>query len=185
MNNAKDGRYSEMTQKNFEKRLEKGAVGESIVRKLMEAKGWVVYQPLTEGAHAFDMLGIKNKETAIALDVKAKSRLNKWPITGVNQTHFDEYRRFSEKHCMPFWIVFVDEMLREIYGNTIEELEKHFEDGQRCYPWIRPDKWGKEIRYWHLDTMVKIAKIGENESDALVSLSQRNYEYAPQQGALI
>jgi hypothetical protein len=169
-----------MIRKSFDKALKKGAVGEAIVRQLMEAKGWTVYQPFTEGAHAFDILGIKDKKTAIALDVKTKARLNKWPITGVSQSHFEEYWEFSEKHCMQFWIVFVDEMLREIYGNTIEELERSVlcEDGT-IYPWVSEDPRGKKIRYWHLDSMRHIADIEVDDAETLRSLSQRSYEYKP------
>ena len=58
-----------MTRPNFEVALKKGAVGETIVRRILEQKGWVVYQPMTDGAHCFDMLSIKDKKSAIAIDV--------------------------------------------------------------------------------------------------------------------
>jgi hypothetical protein len=68
-----------MTRRNFDISLRKGALGESIIRSIMEDKGWVVYQPVTEGAHCFDIMAIRDKKTAIAVDVKAKARMNKFP----------------------------------------------------------------------------------------------------------
>lgn len=166
-----------MTQRNFDIALQKGALGEAVVRRILEANGWVVYQPMTEGAHHFDMLCIKNKRSAAAFDIKAKARMNKFPCTGVNQTHFEEYQRFSEKHLMPFWIVFVDEAMRSIYGNTIEELEKPRQEGNITYPWVMGSKSGTKLRLWPLSAMKTIAAITEEESKSLSAFNQRSYEY--------
>lgn len=159
----------------FKQALRKGSVGEQIVRAHLEGKGWVVYQPITEGAHHFDMLSIKDKKSAIALDVKTKARLNKYPATGINQKHFEEYLRFSKKHCMPFWIVFVDEMLGEVYGNTLGELEKPRTVEGNNYPLIKC--WGPPIRIWPLEAMKNIARLEDCDKSELTNLSQRNYEY--------
>lgn len=166
-----------MTRPNFDIALRKGALGETVVRRILEANGWVVYQPMTEGAHQFDMLCIKGKRSAAAFDIKAKARMNKFPCTGVNQTHFEEYQRFSEKHLMPFWIVFVDEAMRSIYGNTIEELEKPRQEGGISYPWVMNAKWGKQIRLWPLSAMRPIADISEEDALSLTALNQRSYVY--------
>jgi len=166
-----------MTQQSFERGLQKGAVGEGVVRRLLEARGWVVYQPMTEGAHQFDMLCIKQKKTAIAVDIKAKSRMNKFPCTGVNQGHFEEYKRFGDRHQMPFWIVFVDEGQKRIYGNTIEELEKPRAEDGVSYPWVMTTKWGKTLRLWPLSAMVQIADISDEDAESLIALSQRSYGY--------
>jgi hypothetical protein len=164
-----------MTRPSFNVAREKGALGESVVRQILEASGWVVYQPMTDGPHQFDMLCIKNKRSAVAFDIKAKARMNKFPCTGVNQKHFEEYKRFSERHLMPFWIVFVDEGMRSIYGNTIEELEKPRLEGGISYPWT--PNWGTALRLWPLSAMRTIAEISEEEAAALSALSQRSYVY--------
>lgn len=166
-----------MTRKSFEVALQKGAVGEAIIRQHLEAKGWVVYQPITEGAHCFDMLGIFQKKSAVAFDVKAKARMNKYPCTGVNQTHFEEYQRFSERHAMPFWIVFVDEGMREIYGNTIQELERPRSIAGIDYPWQMRARSGKVLRLWPLAAMKRIAVLSDDYASALSALNQRSYEY--------
>lgn len=165
-----------MTQRNFEIALAKGEVGEMVVRAHLEKKGWVVYKPHTEGAHAFDILAIFQKKTAIALDVKAKSRMNKYPATGINQNHFEEYLAFSEKHLMPFWVVFVDEMQRTIYGNELGALEVPRVVSGVSYPFIMKTSYSP-VRLWPLEAMKHIADLDGVTASQLVSLNQRKYEY--------
>jgi hypothetical protein len=170
-----------MTQRSFETALKKGAIGESIVKERLEAAGWVVYQPVTEGAHAFDMLSIKGKRYAIACDVKAKALMNKWQATGVNQRHFEEYQQFSQKHSMPFWLFFVDEYLGEIYGNTISELEQpravECRFGVESFPKVITTRNGTDVRLWPYAAMKKIAVLASGECHALMEYNQRGYEY--------
>ena len=168
-----------MKSRSFDIALNKGAIGEEVVRLLLEKRGWVVYQPITTGPHHFDMLSIKDKASAIALDVKAKARMNKFRATGVNQKHFEEYKRFSAKHKMPFWIVFVDEHPgeRRIYGNTLEELEKPYfsVDENITYPWVMNGR--VPIRLWSLEVMKEISPLDEDVCQKLITVSQRSYEY--------
>lgn len=165
-----------MTQRSFKTALAKGEVGEMVVRTHLERRGWIVYKPHTEGAHAFDILAIFNKKSAIAIDVKAKSRMNKYPATGINQKHFEEYKAFSEKHRMPFWVVFVDESQRTVYGNSLSELEvPRIVAGQK-YPFVMPTGYSP-VRLWPLEAMKHIANLDEASAVELTSLSQRNYSY--------
>lgn len=166
-----------MTRRSFETSLAKGELGEEVVRELLESRGWVVYQPVTSGPHHFDMLCIKDKKRAIAFDVKAKARMNWLPCTGVNQKHFEEYQQFSERHRMPFWLVFVDEALRQIYGNTLDELEKPREVEGRSFPMLMETKSGVRLRLWPLVAMRQIASITDSHAAALTAHSQRSYEY--------
>ncbi len=111
-----------------------------------------------------------------AMDVKAKARLNKYPATGINQKHFDEYLAFSEKHSMLFWVIFVDEMLMAVYGNEIAELEKERVVEGRKYPFVLPTK-GQPVRVWPLEAMKQIGTIDSETQEKLFGLSQRNYAY--------
>ena len=172
-----------MIRSNFDMAKKKGEIGETIVKALIEAKGYSVYQPTTQGAHQFDMLCIKDKKMAIALDVKTKARMNHYPATGVNEQHFMEYKAFSEKHNMPFYIVFVDEGDGRIYGNSLEELEKPQTIDGVSYPHIITNKWGKKIRIWPLCNMSEIATLDGDDAERLVKLSQRNHEYMPMEAA--
>lgn len=163
-----------MTRPNFQRALKKGEIGEQIIKQYLEGNGWVVYQPTTDGAHCFDMLSIKDKKTAIALDVKAKARLNFLPATGIDQRHFEEYKLFSNKHLMPFWVVFVDEMQKSIYGQEIAELEKkRIVDGVEYPKLISKGR----IRIWPLIAMKDIASLDDKQIEQLKEHNQRNYKY--------
>ena len=166
-------------QKSFDKSLQKGDMGEKLVVDILESKGWSVFRPVTEGAHSFDVLAIKDKKKAIALDVKAKGRMNKYPATGVNENHFLTYKAFSEKHNMPFWIIFVDECKGLVYGNEIIELQKPREVEGVLYPKKIMTRDRKEIRLWPLEAMIAIGDINAQDRAALVLMSQRAYEYNP------
>ncbi len=166
------------TQTSFQIKLEKGKIGEDIVRKKLEEKGWIVYCPFTtDKPHAFDMLATLNKERCIALDVKAKARMNKFPATGINIEHYEQYKRFGEKHLMPFWIVFVDEQTNEIYGDTIENLSKECVINNINYPFIMKTKFGKDIILWPIDNMHKFGNISQDESNNLKKFNTRSHEY--------
>ncbi len=165
-----------MTQQSFDMAMRKGFLGEDIVKRLFERKGWVVYSPETKGAHQFDILAIKDKDSAVAVDVKTKASMNWYPATGVNQKHFEEYQRFSNKHSMPFWLVFVDEKLKKVYGNTLSELEKPRQVAGNVYPLVKTFG-GVKIRLWPLEAMIPIALIENDVATILMSLSQRSYDY--------
>lgn len=133
---------------------------------------------MTDGAHAFDMLAIQNKERAVAIDVKAKARLNNWRATGINQRHFETYQAFSIRHSMPFWLFFVDECERKIYGNRLDEIEKPKAYDGGLWPQVKRFR-GVETRVWHLDQMLIIADIDEAIAAELAAHSQRSHDYAP------
>jgi len=166
-----------MTRPDFNKALLKGEVGEELIKPMLESKGYIVYQPNTnDKPHAFDILAIKDKRKVIAMDVKAKARRNSYPDTGVDMRLYRGYKRFSEKHNMDFYLVFVDEMLKKIYGNSIRTLDSEITlrvRGKRIiYPWVF-----KGIRYWPLRSMVSFGTLPEDAVQKLIELSQRSYDY--------
>lgn len=172
-----------MTQASFDLHKQKGDYAERIIKNMLESKGYVVYMPCTHGSHSFDIMAIKEKRLCVALDIKAKARMNNVRATGVNREHYDTYKRFSIKHNMPFWIVFVDEMEKSIYGNTIEQLDKEYNDTESMYPGMYPrqihTKHGKKLVLWHLNQMKHIERLPDDDAFNLVKLSRRSYDYSP------
>ena len=179
-----DGRRLAMTKISFEETKKKGEYAEKIVKQMLEAKGYVVYMPLTKGAHAFDIMAIKNKKTCIALDIKAKARLNKYPATGVDIRHYETYKEFSKKHNIPFWIVFVDEMEKKIYGNSIDLLDAEYVDHEspkmEKYPFRLLTKKNEDLILWHLNQMKEIAILPDNHANTLAGMNHRSYDYRPE-----
>lgn len=163
-------------QTSFEDRksAKKGARAEKVIQGIFESRGFIVYRPETDGAHSFDMLAIRDKKSCIALDVKAKARRTYYPDTGINTRHYQTYKDFSEKHSMPFWVIFVDEVLKQAYGNTLSELDAPCVCAGRQYPM---EQCG--IRYFPLSRMLFLCDIPEDVADDLTGLSARNH---PQPG---
>ena len=163
-----------MTQKSFETALKKGEIGESLVKRILEQNGWCVFQPTTQGAHCFDMLCIKDKKKAFALDVKSKQKLKYYNGTGIDERHYQVYKNFSLKYNMPFFLAFVDEGSGEVYGNFLSLLDADYFDGEKKYPLFIKDG---AIRVWNMNSMKLIGNINKTESSLLYEYNQRNAKY--------
>lgn len=147
--------------------FKKGCIGEEIVKQIFKEKGWVVYVPAFNEPHCFDMLAIKDKRQAMAIDVKTKARLNKWNAQGINVSVYNEYLYFKEQHNMPFYLFFIDDKSGDIHYQEIGKLEKAFK--------ISNDK----IICWPLDCMIHFGKITPNQIEELSKYDTRNYIYLP------
>lgn len=167
-----------MIQKNSEweqkTSVKKGNIGEDIVKRYLESKGLVCYQPTTEKAHGFDMLAVKDKRTVIIAEVKSKALMNKWKATGFAQKNYEEYIYIQKKHNIPVFIFFVDEHMGKIYGNTLTELDKEIVVDGETFPKLIQN--GK-TRIFHFDVMKVIAELDNSECERLKRYTQRNYEY--------
>ena len=150
--------------------VKKGNIGERLVLKFLEEKGFIVYEPITKSAHGFDKLAVKDKKVAIIAEVKTKSRMNKYEATGFNYKHYQEYKLISKKHNLPIFIFFVDEHLKSIYGNWLKLLEVE-KDGfplRIC---------NDTIILFSLKNMIEVAKLSDNTCEELKKYSTRNYKY--------
>lgn len=153
--------------------VQKGDYGERIVRNYLESKGWIVYEPETEGPHAFDKLCIKDKKHIVIAEVKTKARMNKWNATGFNIKSYNEYLFIQNKYGIDVFIFFVDEYVKSIYGNKLSILEKPYTAKDGVYPMKL-----RNIIVFSLETMKTISEISEKDSLYLKEHSSRNYEYA-------
>lgn len=164
---------------DWEKRItvQKGNIGESIVQQFLESKGFICYKPVSEGAHAFDFLAIKDKRLVIAAEVKTKALMNKYNATGFNKQTWYDYIMFSANHRMQIFVFFVDEHKKQVYGNWLSELEQQCEVDGITYPFDMLCRNGKIIRLYPYCKMRHIADISDTESEILKQLSTRNYEY--------
>jgi hypothetical protein len=166
----------EMILPNFEKSLNKGKYGEKLVAEFLLKKGVYVYKSTIEGSHPMDFLALKDGKL-FPLDIKTKARRTHYKDTGINERNYIIYNCFAEQHSIDFWIIFVDEYEKRIYGNTLAELNKPFFKDGKNYPLIEKDKYNKMIRYWHIDKMLPFRNLTEEEVKKLKELSQRNYNY--------
>jgi hypothetical protein len=160
----------------WDKAILKANVAEEIVHRYLEEQGFIVYKPITEGAHAFDILAIKNKRKVMVADIKAKARRNYYPDTGINVKHYEVYKDIQTQHNLPVFLFFVDEYLMQIYGNWLSELSKPrkvvFKGKELLYPLFQ-----KGIVYFPLEAMIMIETIPKETATLLIEYSSRSYEY--------
>ena len=159
--------------------VQKGNVGERIVRNWIETKGWIVYAPETEGPHAFDRLAVKNKEQIIIVEIKTKPKLTHYNATGFNKRHYEEYIKISEKYGIEVFVFFVDQDLSRTYGACLSELRKpyHAVAENMMYPYSL-GRDGSQIIF-SMDSMIFICDLTPDEVAELQGLSQRNPAYGP------
>lgn len=153
--------------KSFEIALKKGEIGEKIIYKILEDKGWIVYCPFTKDkAHYFDILATKNKKDVIAIDIKTKARLNKWEATGINIKTHKEYLNFIETTKIPFYLIFIDDKLGTIHSLDLRKEIKCF----------NPTSY---LIAWYLKDMKHIGNITNEQIEELSKYDQRKYVFKP------
>ena len=153
--------------KDFNISLKKGELGEKIVREFLEAKDWIVYQPMTKDkAHYFDMMCTFKKEKVIAIDVKTKARLNKWNAQGIDKKHYNEYINFINTTKVNFYLFFVDDKIGDVHYADIKNLTNPI------YP-------NDKIIAWKIEDMNFIFKLTDEQIIELLKYDQRNYKFNP------
>jgi Holliday junction resolvase len=151
--------------------VKKGEIGETIVKQYLEKNGMIVYEPKTDGAHAFDILAIKNKEKVCIVEVKTKPKRKFYNDTGIDITSFKTYEKVSKEHNLKLFIFFVDENEKKIYGNSLNELLKEVEDKKK-YPLVE-----NNIIYFHMSNMVTISDLNEKQTEEIKRYSNINEKY--------
>ena len=156
--------------------VKKGNIGESIVLSFLEKKGYCVYMCVTEGAHVFDMLAIKDKKVFIVAEVKSKARMNKFDATGINVSHMNEYLHVLQNQGMDVILFFVDEHPKSesIYCQALSELIKPKTVDNVNYPNY---DIAKGVVLFSLSDMKHVCKLTGEQLDKLKQASTRNYEY--------
>lgn len=158
--------------------VKKGTVGEVIVRQYLSKLGFISYAPETDGPHPFDKLvATKDKTTIMIAECKTKARRDLYPDTGINLRHYNDYKTVSYNHNLRIFIFFVDEKLKSVYGNYLNELEVprqvKLNSGKIVnYPLIQ-----QPIIYFPIEAMKTIGPLSDEQAKVLTALSTRNPVY--------
>jgi len=156
--------------------VKKGNIGEAIVLKSLESKGYIVYKAVTDAAHAFDFLAIKDKKVFLIAEIKSKARLNKYEATGIDTRHFEEYLNIFNTQKIDVIIFFVDEHPKEerIYCQKLSELIKPKIIQGVDYPNTRISKG---IVLFSMSDMINVQKLSKEQLAELKKYSSRSYDY--------
>ena len=87
--------------------VKKGDRGEEIVKTYLEKKGFIVYNPATSGAHAFDILAVKDKVKFVIAEIKTKPKMLKYNSTGFDIRNYNEYVTVQDKTGINVFIFFI------------------------------------------------------------------------------
>jgi len=178
--------------------VKKGNFGERIVKDYLEKEGYVVYTTKSIGSHLCDgFVSNKNKKEIFIGDVKSKARRNIYPDTGIDEKYYNNYKELSMKYNMPFFLYFIDEGMKKIYGNRLDVLEiertilYEYDNGKGkesfpiTYPSPKIDSKGNNIVYFPLCCMKEMNNITSEDVEILKDLSRRSIEYKPNQNEKI
>ena len=134
----------------------KGTLGEQYVIKTLEADGYQIYQRVSDGPHHFDFVCYNESTGVIIVEVKTKSKRWKFDDTGIDEKHYNGYKRIQEILDLKMWLWFNDEEYKMCYGGYLDDIDvnKHIEDGIVYFylsnmVFIRnlPDEYNTKINY--------------------------------------
>lgn len=153
----------------------KGDYGEILVKRFLEEKGYIVYQPGTMAPHPIDMFVCKDNANAFFCEVKTKPACRKYPETGIEFCQYERYRQLAEEIGLPVYLAFVDEDRKEIYGNYLHELDKPTRYKGMDYPKTVGHKGGDKLtRYFPLCNMLHLRYLNFLEINLLKSFTKNN-----------
>mgnify|MGYP003133918159 FL=1 len=162
------------------KTFKKGTLGESIVIETLK-KLFPEYDILTQNikdkAHWVDLILMNKINNDIKyIEVKTKARLNKYPMTGIDYKHYQEYIRLNEKG-IDVIIFFVDDKLGDIHYLPVSKAIELENQNKIKIFYFKQRNINKKTICWFLEDMKFITKISKDQIDKLTKLDERNHNF--------
>jgi hypothetical protein len=160
-----------------------GDIGQEIGKRELERLGYKVYLPATRGGHPFDALLATNDYRIAAADFKTKQRRKFYNDTGIDALCLRTYLRIKRDHNVPFFLVFVDTKLKQVYYGELDDLmvERPI-DGIHIagrpidtYPWNHN---GRGIVYFPVSAMTVVCELSDKQVAEIEKHTTRNPSYA-------
>jgi hypothetical protein len=147
------------------KEVKKGNIGEKIVQDFLEQNNFILYKPVTNGAHKIDYFAHSGQnKSVICCEVKTKARMAWKCKTGFNISCYNHYNELKIKHNINTFIFFVDDFEKCVYGQWLHLLNN--------------PEYIKDSIVWPLNQMKLIRKLNEYEINEILIYSQRKYDYS-------
>jgi hypothetical protein len=154
--------------------VKKGNIGEQIVFDYLYNIGYVIYRPVTGGAHPFDNLCVsRDKKDIFIAEVKTKEARQYYPDTGINIKNYNEYKFIQNKYNLHVFLFFVDADNLKVYGNFIACLEAKKVSGKCSYPLKQ-----NGIIYFPLSNMKLISELTDDQAKAIKEHNTKRYNGA-------
>ena len=153
--------------------VKKGNIGEDAVERFLEEEGFVIYKPVTDVAHPFDRLCVKDKNTVFIAEIKTKPKRTYYPDTGFDYRHYEDYQRMQEKG-LNVYIFFVDESQGIVYGNPLNKISENCTVEHNGKMLEYPKREGGII-YFPVQNMEFFNYLEENEVNSIKELYTGNY----------
>lgn len=150
--------------------FEKGNFGEYLVRRALRKKGYMLASFEEGAAHPCDNIVSKWDMQFRALDIKTYPRRFYYPDTGINYDHYEKYLKSPN----PFYLIFVDDIEKKIYGNSLCELNKRISVNGIIYPFMYGNGENKKM-YFPLQSMELYTNLRDDTCEELRKLSNSNY----------
>ena len=162
------------------KTFKKGTLGESIVIETLK-KLFPEYDILTQNiknkAHWVDLILMNKINNDIKyIEVKTKARLNKYPMTGIDYKHYQEYIRLNKKG-IDVIIFFVDDKLGDIHYLPVSKAIELENQNKIKILDFKQRNINKKTICWFLEDMKFITKISKDQIDKLTKLDERNHNF--------
>ena len=112
-----------MSRGSFLNRKRFAQVGEGLIYHLLVSNHYTVYQH-DNSQHPIDMIAFDRNNHPLAVEVKIRSRLNKYNGFGISLRHYKTYLNFQHKTNISVVIFFINYDEGVVYGNYLNELAK-------------------------------------------------------------
>jgi hypothetical protein len=150
------------------KEVKKGNIGEDIISDFLEGHNFILYKPITDGAHKIDYFAHSGRDKkVICCEVKTKRRMAKMAFTGFNVSCYKHYMEIYEKHNIETFVFFVDDFEACVYGQWLNKLA----DGKVI-------EGRNSVIVWPLSSMKKIRDIDDETLTELRQYTTENYNYS-------
>tara|TARA_Y100001937_G_scaffold8494_1_gene10508 strand:- start:143 stop:658 length:516 start_codon:yes stop_codon:yes gene_type:complete len=162
------------------KTFKKGTLGESIVIETLK-KLFPEYDILTQNikdkSHWVDLILMNKINNDIKyIEVKTKARLNKYPMTGIDYKHYQEYIKLNKKG-IDVIIFFVDDKLGDIHYLPVSKAIELENQNKIKILDFKQRNINKKTICWFLEDMKFITKISKDQIDKLTKLDERNHNF--------
>lgn len=156
-----------------------GNIGERLIEDYLKASNWLTYPAPKNERHPIDwFLTTRDKKYICIADAKTKPARGAYEDTGINLSHFEDYKYLQDTYKIDAMLIFVDPVRMEIYGNQLNKLTRQIKVDGIKYPLIQPTSYNKPIIYFPLVSMGHIAKLTQEQCQEIMVLSKRKYDYS-------